>query len=241
MSSEAITRNDLTAILNEVLPPTPSEYRKLLWTNPSPSSNFSAQTVSLDLSDYDEIELFYAGTTDYANTAIDYIKVAIGKGGLLNMSANEIWWRYVTASSTGVTFDTGYRTPTYGANSTADNKFIIPLKFYGIKYERVALPQTDVEVLTVNTNSAGATGTLSAFRYGRLVLVTGTLTPKLTGTGLQLATVVNAPSISGVIAQCGGYANASQELYMTANSNTIIFNVSAISDLKVNFCYITTA
>ena len=57
MSSEAITRNDLTAILNEVLPPTPSEYRTLLWTNPSPNANFAAQTVSLDLSDYDDVEI----------------------------------------------------------------------------------------------------------------------------------------------------------------------------------------
>lgn len=57
MSNKAITTNDLKAVLDVVLPPQPSEYRKLLWTNPSPTSAFSAQTITLDLSDFDAIEI----------------------------------------------------------------------------------------------------------------------------------------------------------------------------------------
>ena len=61
MSNKAITTNDLKAVLDVVLPPQPSEYRKLLWTNPSPTSSFAAQTVTLDLSSYDDVEIEMAG------------------------------------------------------------------------------------------------------------------------------------------------------------------------------------
>ena len=125
MSSEAITRNDLTAILNGVLPPTPSEYRKLLWTNPSPTSSFAAQTVTLDLSSYDDVEIEMAGAGTYASTTTQTFKLEVNVGGLLSISANNIWWRYVTPRTTGVEFGAGYRTTTYGSGSTLDNNQMV--------------------------------------------------------------------------------------------------------------------
>lgn len=144
MASETITKNDLTNILNEVLPPTPSEYKKLLWTNPNPASSFAAQTVSLDLSGYDEVQIDIAGTTANTTTTQSF-SFRVGIGGLSNISANNIWWRYITPSSTGVEFGTGYVTQTYGGNGTTDNGKMIPQRIYGIKYTRVASPQIEIE------------------------------------------------------------------------------------------------
>lgn len=134
MSSEAITRNDLTAILNEVLPPTPSEYRKLLWTNPSPTSAFAAQTVSLDLSDYDAVEietlLSVGGMTTTRTTDVGQMGEVGGLG-----SAGATYCRMATVATSGITFTEGK------TNGTTNNANAIPLRIYGIKYERVNPPQ----------------------------------------------------------------------------------------------------
>lgn len=161
MSSEAITRNDLKAVLDEVLPAEPSEYRKLLWTNPSPTSAFSAQTVTLDLSSYDDVEIEMAGVGTYASTTTQTFKLEVNIGGLLSISANNIWWRYVTPRTTGVEFGAGYRTTTYGSNATLDNDQMVPRKIYGIKYERVAPPQMEVPMVAYNENFVGSSGTIN--------------------------------------------------------------------------------
>ena len=144
MSSEAITRNDLTAILNEVLPPTPSEYKKLLWTNPSPTSAFSAQTISLDLSEYDDVEVEFKvyPSEDVVNVA----SAGIGEVGVCSTVRTDTWLtqaRTFTVSATGVAFSDCR----LGSNASVYNNHSVPLKIYGIKYERVAPPQ--VEDLTI--------------------------------------------------------------------------------------------
>ena len=138
MSSEAITRNDLTAILNEVLPPTPSEYKKLLWTNPSPTSAFSAQTISLDLSEYDDVEVEFKvyPSEDVVNVA----SAGIGEVGVCSTVRTDTWLtqaRTFTVSATGVAFSDCR----LGSNASVYNNHSVPLKIYGIKYERVAPPQ----------------------------------------------------------------------------------------------------
>lgn len=95
--------------------------------------------------------------------------------------------------------------------------------------------------ITVSINAMGATGDMKAYKIGQLVVVTGMIRPTLTGTELTLATVTGYPATARVWAQCGGYANTSEELFMNANSADILFNVNTISDLKINFSYITTA
>ncbi len=156
MSSEAITQNDLREILSRTVGSVPSEYRKLLWTNPSPTSSFSAQTVALDLSSYDDVEIEMVGDTTNANTTQNF-KLRVGIGGLLDISANNIWWRYVTPSGTGVEFGAGYKTTTYGSGATLTNTQMVPLKIYGIKYERVAPPQIDntLEVASGTVDHSG--------------------------------------------------------------------------------------
>ena len=143
MASEAITRNDLTAILNEVLPPTASEYRKLLWTNPNPSSSFAAQTVSTDLSDYDEVEVIckpYSADASYFTS-----RVKVGNRGMLYSQTGygspvRIYGtqRNFTPTSTGVAFGDGL-----DFSASVSNAYCVPYQIYGISYERVAPPQID--------------------------------------------------------------------------------------------------
>lgn len=147
MSSETITRNDLTAILNEVLPPTPSEYKKLLWTNPSPTSSFSAQTISLDLSNYDEVEIEAKQLA--SGTIVQLCRVGIGKQTkclFRDGNANNFYTRTFVVSASSIQFGDAYY------NSTVTNTDCVPIAIYGIKYERVAPPQLEADIETLATD-----------------------------------------------------------------------------------------
>ncbi len=121
------------------------ETRTLLWTNASPTSVFAAQTLDSsdgipDLSGYDSVEIVcrYSTTDD---TRIRYI-CDVGNSA-------SMYWFYRTAtngyymgvrsrtnmsaSTTGVTFDTCMGKPVNSSTSTANDGYIIPIEIYGIK------------------------------------------------------------------------------------------------------------
>ena len=119
---------------------TGAETKTLLWTNASPTSSFSAQTISLDLSRYDAVEIVCRySTTDNSRTR--YI-CDIG-------SSSSMYWFYytatdgkymgvrsrnlVSASTTGVTFNTCNGKAVNTNTSTANDGYIIPIEIYGIK------------------------------------------------------------------------------------------------------------
>lgn len=102
----------------------------LLWTNPDPTSNFAAQTVSLDLAEYNAVLITYtaqANSTRFGS-AIGLIDgnnyfVTIGIDSTAN---NYIYKRGAAADNSGVTFTTGYR------DTTSSTGYAIPLYIYGI-------------------------------------------------------------------------------------------------------------
>lgn len=157
MSSEAITRNDLIGILNEVLPPTPSEYKKLLWTNPNPATEFAAQTITMDLTDYDEVEVWFNCWRNRADTSLQF-RVKKGTYGIATQGASSntssginpfvvgsyiiVQDRPIYVTNTGVQFGTCTEGASNGTIYNA-NGSMIPAYIYGIKYERVAPPQVD--------------------------------------------------------------------------------------------------
>lgn len=117
------------------------EVKELLWTNPNPSSAFATQTVSLDLSEYDAVEIVFAYSTG-ALTDTDTKKAHIGNGArvlfgvALSESGNPyIMSRGFTVANGGVLFGTPYRKQ-QNANTSATtiNTDAIPLKIYGIKH-----------------------------------------------------------------------------------------------------------
>ena len=100
----------------------------LLWTNPSPDSSFSTQTVSLNLSDYSMVaiefkriqnESVYVPQITVINGTRKYWSITTGGGYIVS--------RVFTASSTGISFEDAYR------NQTVTNTDAIPYQIYGIK------------------------------------------------------------------------------------------------------------
>lgn len=110
----------------------------LLWTNPSPNSDFVAQTVSIDLTNYETIAiasydqgnspgtfLFTKGVG--TNVSWSYVRTWTGGGAL--------YQRFLSISNNGVTFQAGRMldlpSNSYNANYNTGTK---PYKIYGIKY-----------------------------------------------------------------------------------------------------------
>lgn len=170
MSNKVITKNDLAAVLNEVLPPTPSEYKKLLWTNPSPTSSFAAQTIPLDLSNYDAIEIIIR--SDTANTyTLAPIVTEVGKGGIAFNSTAYNSGRQFTTTTSGITFTGATYYSAYGNWSTTSTNALIPVKIYGIKYERVLPPAMDALEWKLKGTASGNTAVDMPTDYNEIMLV----------------------------------------------------------------------
>lgn len=124
----------------------------LLWTNASPSTAFTAQTVSLNLSKYEQIIIQGAGTTTYAQRYADGTTTALPSAVCIvfyaNMNVSQVWtpfgcsaggngattWgRQVTTSSTGITFGAGQRFQGASSTPSTDNTYAIPMRIWGVK------------------------------------------------------------------------------------------------------------
>lgn len=144
MSSEAITQNDLREILSRTVGSIPSEFKKLLWTNPNPSAYFSSQTLSIDLTNYDDIEVTICDFSADA-TRVNRVTTELCPKGKTTFIVTPYWTttlgnfsgRAFTPSNTGIVIDEGRN------QSGVNNGNAVPLVIYGIKYERVAPPQLD--------------------------------------------------------------------------------------------------
>ena len=118
--------------------------KDLLWENASPASAFAAQTVSLDLSEYDAVEIIYSY---YANSTLDYrATVRIGKSAELNTICNITattaasfnTTRQCSVKNTGVTFTGGGYKYVNTTSYTAADTYSVPFVIYGIRSKYVA-------------------------------------------------------------------------------------------------------
>lgn len=108
----------------------PTTKMDLLWTNASPTSSFSAQTVSLDLSDYNVFLLRCRTATTQTNC---FISVCVKGNNVLNGSYPFITQadnvsRIVDIDNSGFVFGAGR-----AGTNTSVNGDIIPYQIYGIK------------------------------------------------------------------------------------------------------------
>ena len=99
----------------------------LLWTNPSPSSAFSNQTVSIDLSNYDAVLILVKhGTAQSADTSYDNYHCVyytpVGTTGAALSAPTQSNYRTYNVSTSGVQFATA-------SNTSAS----IPCKIWGLK------------------------------------------------------------------------------------------------------------
>jgi len=156
MSTELITGNDLKSILNEVLPPTPSEYKELLWTNPSLSSGSAAFDLAF-ANEYDAYEIIFS-MDNGGYLFLPSVLVVAGNspcGADFTHTNGGRYYRSVTLNGATLSFTTGYY------NGTANVNACVPYKIYGIKYERVAPPQADALEWKLAGTATGNTNTVT--------------------------------------------------------------------------------
>ena len=117
-----------------------SETRKLLWINASASSAFAGQTLSLDLSIFNYVEIVFNLTTggSYRKTVKTPINLpcTVSEFGSVASSteASCLYYRAVTTVSTSqITFSPAYKKKTNETSTAQDNSYLIPYKIYGIK------------------------------------------------------------------------------------------------------------
>ena len=109
----------------------------LLWENASPSSNYAANTESLDLSNCDGVFVIFA-RNNFDSIGVFYSYIGL-MGGTYRVHRTEILskvvyvtWRDFTVSSSGITFNDCTEGATSADNYT-NNGALIPMKIYGIK------------------------------------------------------------------------------------------------------------
>ena len=108
---------------------------RLVWTNPRPTSSFAAQTVALDLSSFQEVQIVYKYSRD--DSDVVQITQIINSGnittyffqGFPNSGAMSARRRYSKATSTGVVFSDAQNKSGTSAASI-DNSAMIPTLIY---------------------------------------------------------------------------------------------------------------
>lgn len=104
----------------------------LLWTNPSPTNNFNAQSINVDLSNYDALLIIYYYGTQSSNR--------VELSSLLPV--NNITKYICISSGTNVTggrklsYDSSTKKITFESasyNNATNNSYIIPVYIYGLK------------------------------------------------------------------------------------------------------------
>jgi hypothetical protein len=105
-------------------------YETLLWTNNSPTSSFGAQSVSIDLSDYQGVDIVWRWST--SDTGMFRQSFDKDTSSMIFSMANTRTYRELTVSDSGVTFTTGYYAA-YNASAATSAYYAIPVKIYGVK------------------------------------------------------------------------------------------------------------
>ena len=165
MSSEAITQNDLREILSRTVGSIPSEYKKLLWTNPSPTSAMSGGTtiVASGADEYDAIEVEYKTAHIYDGYETASAPFVVGAhitlfapsgltGEFTGQSVNAV--RTISMGAGGLLM-VDSAIAMYSGGTSTNNNMCIPYKVYGIKYERVAPPQVDASDYVIEQGTEG--------------------------------------------------------------------------------------
>lgn len=105
-----------------------TDKKTLLWTNPSPTSIFNAQTINLPVDDYDALDIVFRWDTNYAfvDTYRMYKDANIAPC-LFDYNTAAKYSRAAKWSTNGVDFIGGFKT------NSANNAACIPVRIYGIK------------------------------------------------------------------------------------------------------------
>lgn len=108
---------------------------KILWTNPSPTSSFSAQTVTLSetIANFTKYEILFKNT-NLVNTIFSTGKLPTSFLTQLCFPIGTIRARNITAlSGTSLTFSESGYYGTYGGGYTTDNNGCVPYQIIGYR------------------------------------------------------------------------------------------------------------
>lgn len=105
-----------------------AEHKKL-WQNASTGSAFPAQTVPLDLNDYDYVKIRCRSSGVFRAD----ILCPIGETTTLGVPSNTFDHRDVTVSKTGLQFKTGFYYSTYAGTTKSSDSTCTPEIIVGIK------------------------------------------------------------------------------------------------------------
>ena len=110
---------------------------ELIWENDSPTSVFTAQTISIDLSGYYAIMIIgdgHANSSDHTKTTgvsplypIGYVGQWVSSSNYSGVAEGGI--RVISVDKNGITFSEAYSSSSFNLNDT----YGIPLKIYGMK------------------------------------------------------------------------------------------------------------
>lgn len=105
----------------------------LLWTNSDPTSTFNAQTVSIDLTDYEAFLIYTKGSSSKDTYNYNYVKkTETGKYILADYQGDTHYatLRQITnITNSGITFGNG----SYGWVGYNGAAYCIPVEIYGLK------------------------------------------------------------------------------------------------------------
>lgn len=109
----------------------------VLWENTDTSSSYGANTIDIDLSNYDGVYvIFCSSTTSDAIVAQGFAfmsKSTIIRYPSYSGSTMRFYGRTVTVSTTGISISAGsYRQQGSSSETTANDR-IIPVRIYGVK------------------------------------------------------------------------------------------------------------
>ena len=115
---------------------TPNPKMQLLWTNPAPAAAFGAQTLKLDLTKYDLINILTT-TNDLSNYYQSHILVKMPDKyqTVVDFKGSQKMHRNIKISDTGIEFTVNTKYTAYQAETvgTVDNTLNRPIYIYGIK------------------------------------------------------------------------------------------------------------
>lgn len=136
------TIDQLNTGLSELNLKMDSAREKLLWSNSDTTKSFATQTITLDLSDYDYVDILFKATTTYtgsrlircvkAYTAVCCIPGYVAKNTITGSSYNAINLRRIVSvgSSGAINFGNGI-VDTSADNANGNANVMIPAKIYG--------------------------------------------------------------------------------------------------------------
>lgn len=108
---------------------------ELLWTNPNPNTAFDAQTISIDLSQYEQIMIDFNANTDSTDTI--YVRGYCAKSYPRALFCSYWGGKYTQRTTprggitdSGIQFGTGQISGSYGATPTTANQYLVPVRIY---------------------------------------------------------------------------------------------------------------